>query len=178
MQVIKRRRANARTDYKKRVELLKGRLPRLVVRKSNRNVLVQLVKYEPDGDKVIAAASSLELGKFNWLPRSNIPTAYLTGMLLAKKAKQLGVGRTILDTGLSKPVKFNVLFAAAKGCADSGIDVPNSIEFDGQRLAGKHIAEYAPNAKGVMFSAYKKKGIDAAKLDALFEEVKKKIGSE
>ncbi len=177
MQAIKHRRASAKTNYGKRVELLKGRLPRLVVRKSNRNVLIQLVKYEPDGDKVLASVSSRELSKFNWLPHSNIPTAYLTGMLLAKKARPMNVGKVVLDTGLSKPVKFNVLFAAAKGCADNGVELPNSIEFDEARLTGKHVAEYAKGAKGVEFSAYKKKGVEPAKLDILFNDVKKKIES-
>ncbi len=179
MQKIRKRRAQSLTDYKKRVELLKGRLPRLVVRKSNRSVTVQLVKYEQNGDRVLATANSAELRALNWLPHSNIPTAYLTGMLLAKKAKPMNVGKAVVDTGISKPVKFNVLFAAAKGCADNGLDVPNAIEFDEARLEGKHVAAYAATTggKGVMFSQYKKQGIDAAKIDVLFNEVKKKIMS-
>jgi large subunit ribosomal protein L18 len=177
MKIRRIRRARSLTDYKKRVALLKGRLPRVVVRKSNRSVTAQLVAYEPDGDKVIASAHSRELAQLGWPPRGNIPTAYLTGMLLAKKQKANGVGRVVLDTGISKPVKSNVLFAAAKGCADGGLELINSIEFDPARLAGKHISAYAASAagQGSVFSKYRSAGIDPAKIDVLFEEVKKKI---
>jgi large subunit ribosomal protein L18 len=177
MRIRRIRRVRALTDYKKRVALLKGRLPRVVVRKSNRSVTAQLVVYEPDGDKVVASANSRELRQLGWLPRSNVPTAYLTGMLLATKPKAKGVGKVVLDTGISKPVKSNVLFAAAKGCADGGMELINSIEFDPGRLAGKHISAYAASAagNGKMFSDYKDAGIDPAKIDVLFEDIKKKI---
>ena len=46
-----RRRREGRTDYRHRAALLRGKLPRAVVRKSNRNITVQLVTYDDKGDK-------------------------------------------------------------------------------------------------------------------------------
>ncbi len=178
--VLKRRRAKALTNYKKRVALLKSRLPRVVIRKSNRSITAQIVEYAPDGDMVKLAVNSAELKKLGWLPKRNIPTAYLTGMLLAKKAVEKGMsGSFILDTGLYKPIKNNVVFSAAKGCMDNGLDLGANIEADPARIAGRHIAAYA--AKGSAgkghseFSSYSKASVDVKSIDKLFEEVKKKI---
>ena len=63
-----------------------------------------------------------------WEPRCNIPTAYLTGLLLAKKWK----GEATLDIGLYKPVKGSVVFAAAKGAQDGGLKLGANIEIDPQ----------------------------------------------
>ncbi len=93
-------------------------MPRLVVRKSNRAHHMQVIKYEENGDKVVASVNSRELKEMGWEPRCNIPTAYLTGLLLAKKWK--GEGDS-LDIGLYKPVKGSVVFAAAKGAQDGGL---------------------------------------------------------
>ncbi len=177
---INRRRASALTNYDKRLALLKSKLTRLVVRKTNKSIIAQLVGYKKDGDYIIANANSSELKKLEWMPHSNIPTAYLTGALLAKKAKDKDVGEVVLDMGLYKPVKYNVIFAAAKGCKDNGINLKENIEFDEKRLNGKHIAEYAKKEKGnqVQFSQYAKAKFDVSKLDEIFDSVRKKIINE
>ncbi len=59
---------------------------RVVVRKSNRGISMQVVEYDRSGDKIIASSNSKELKGMGWEPRCNIPTAYLTGMLLGKQA--------------------------------------------------------------------------------------------
>lgn len=177
---INRRRASALTNYDKRLALLKSGLTRLVVRKTNRSIIAQLVGYKKDGDYIIASANSSELKKFEWMPHSNIPTAYLTGALLAKKAKDKNVGEAVLDIGVYKPVKYNVIFAAAKGCKDNGLKLKENIEFDEDRLNGKHISEYAKKDKEnkVQFSGYAKAKFDVSKLDEIFDSVKKKIINE
>ena len=43
MKTIRRRRLEHKTDYKARLGLLKSNMPKLVVRKSNRYITVQLV---------------------------------------------------------------------------------------------------------------------------------------
>ncbi len=181
---IKRRRRDSLTNYKKRIALLKSGLTRLVVRKTNRSVLVQLVNYDPAGDKVLTTAKSDELSKYNWPPRRNMPTAYLTGMLAAKKAKKLNVGEAVLDIGLYKPVKSSVIFSAAKGAVDGGMKVLSGIELDMGRASGQHIAGYAKalrqdeKAYGRQFAGYLEKKVEPEKLPELFEAVKRKISSE
>lgn len=179
---IKVRRRSALTNYKRRIALLKGGAARVVVRRSNRGVTMQLVGYKPDGDVVLASAKSVELKKFEWQPRANLPTAYLTGMLLAKKAQAAGTSESVLDIGLYKPVKSALVFAAAKGAADGGIKLLNGIEVDVGRVSGKHIAEYAKalaqkdaGAYKRQFGAYAKAGLDPQKLPEMFEAAKKRI---
>ena len=173
---IRARRRTAVTNYKKRIALLKSGLPRIVVRKSNRNVILQVVTYGPKGDSVIASAESRELRKLGWPSRANVPTAYLTGLLLAKKGKSSIKDEAVLDIGLYKPVASSVAFAGAKGAADGGIKLLNSIEIDEKRVSGAHIAEYAKATKeGHQFQEYSKDNVDVSNLSQLFESVKKKI---
>ncbi len=182
--MIRKRRKTALTDYSKRVSLLMGGSTRMVIRRSNRNIMLQLVAFEPAGDKVLISVNSKELSKHGWAPRSNIPTAYLTGLLLAKRAKKLDIKETIVDIGLYKPQKSSVMFAAAKGAADGGLNVLNSIEFDEKRLHGEHISEYAKLIKGnsqkdnKQFSGYSSDKFDVEKIAEHFESTKKKIMSE
>lgn len=168
------------TNYKRRIALLRGGLTRIVVRKSNRSVIVQAITYGPKGDSVIASAHSKELGKLGWPARANIPTAYLTGLLLARKGKASINGEAVLDIGLYKPVKSSVVFAGAKGAADGGIKLRNSIEIDEKRLSGAHISDYVKSGRAnkVQFSKYGKDNVDVSNMGALFEGVKKKILSD
>ena len=99
---------------------------------------------------------------------------------MQKKAKDKNVGEAVLDIGVYKPVKYNVIFAAAKGCKDNGLKLKENIEFDEDRLNGKHISEYAKKDKEnkVQFSGYAKTKFDVSKLDEIFDSVKKKIINE
>ncbi len=179
MRMIKRRRREGVTDYKKRFGMLKSDLPRVVVRKSSRSIIMQVVSYAKDGDTILSNANSAELKKEGWHPRCNIPTAYLTGALLARKAKAAGLGERemIADIGLYRPIKSSVIFAAIAGCKDNGVKVRADIGMDKGRLSGAMIANYA-KMEGVperQFSAYKKEGFDPASIEKLFEEVRKKL---
>src|SRR5271168_3913739 len=99
-----RRRREAITNYKRRLELVKSGLDRVIVRKTNKRILSQVARYTVKGDIILAQANSNELEKFNWPGRSNRATAYLTGLLLAKKYKEAGKTDHILDIGLASPV--------------------------------------------------------------------------
>lgn len=173
---IKKRRSQALTDYRKRVALLTGGRPRVVVRKSNRSVLVQIIDFHPEGDKVLTSATSNLLRKFGWEPRGNIPTAYLTGFAAARIAqtKNLKLDSLVLDIGLSKPQKSSVVFAAAKGAVDGGLKIASNIEFDANRLNGAHIANYAKSQKG-KFTGYAEKKFDPERMVESFEAAKKKL---
>ena len=74
-----RRRAEGKTNYHKRLRLIKSRKLRLVIRASNNHVRVQVVESKIGGDKVLISAFSKELtSKFDWTANTgNIPAAYL-----------------------------------------------------------------------------------------------------
>ncbi|EQD66371.1 50S ribosomal protein L18P [mine drainage metagenome] len=177
MKVIRKRRAQGVTDYKKRLTLLKGGLPRVVIRRSNRGIRMQIAEYEVNGDKILATANSNELSKFGWMPKRNTPTAYLTGVLLAKKAKGIESKEFVLDIGLYRPSKASILFAAAKGAMDSGMGIRGNIEFDEKRIFGHHISDYSKKLgnESVEFSTYRKKGLDVGSMEALVNKVKEAI---
>jgi large subunit ribosomal protein L18 len=134
-----RRKREGKTNYKKRLALLKSKSLRLVVRKSNKHILVQLIEYTDTGDKVSLAVSSKHLLEFGWNKATgNIPAAYLTGVLLGNKAKGK---KAILDLGLQTPISGSRLFAVLKGVLDGGlnINVNESVFPSEDRIMGKHI---------------------------------------
>jgi len=179
-----RRRHEGKTNYKKRLGMVKSGLPKMTVRKSNRYISAQVIEFQPKGDKVIAQATSKQLEAFGWKAGKNLPSAYLTGMLLASRAKKAGIKEAILDIGFSTPVHGSRVFAALKGALDNGLKVkfgetalPNE-----ERSSGKHIEAFAQDMKGdelkKIFSKYAEKGIDVKELTKLFNEIKEKIGKE
>ena len=140
-----RRREVGLTDYRRRLKLLRGGKPRAVVRVSNTQIVCQLVDYEPDGDKVLAASSGATLVKdFKWpkkASRKSVPACYLAGYALAKRATAAGHDTAVLDIGLAASTRGNRVFAALKGMVDGGLDIPHSESVipDEKRLAGEHI---------------------------------------
>ncbi|MFH0836290.1 MAG: 50S ribosomal protein L18 [Candidatus Micrarchaeota archaeon] len=146
-----RRRRDGKTDYAKRLALLKSGKPRLVVRKSNKFILVQIVDFSFEGDKTIASASSRELKKFAFAGKANAASAFLAGLLAGKRALAKGVKEVVLDIGLHPPSKGAVVFAAQLGAAEAGLKSPFS--------------------QDKMPSEEKLKGKDAM----AFEEAKKKL---
>lgn len=175
-----RRRRQGLTNYKKRLALVKSGLERIVVRKTNKRIIGQVVRYDGKGDFVVASADSNELAKkFGWPSRRNRPTAYLTGMLLAKKAKS--GAEVILDIGIAVPVKNSIPFVFAKGCIDGGLKVRGTLEVPENMFDCSQIAKYADmlkkdqNAFKRQFSGYSEKGVAPETLPKLFNEVKAKI---
>ena len=124
-----RRRREGRTNYRTRLALLKSQETRLVVRRTNGNVIVQFVDWTQGGDAVKATAVAQELKKMGWEGSAkNTPAAYLTGLLAGKRAAQAGVESAVLDIGRHTPTKGSRVFAALKGVLDAGIDVPHGGE--------------------------------------------------
>ena len=139
-----RRRREGRTNYKKRLALLKSGKLRLVVRNSLKNVWIQIVEYQDDGDKILMTVHSRELRKFGWSGYlRNLPAAYLTGLLCGLKAKKLGLNGLVLDAGLKKLFKGNLTYTVLKGVVDSGLDVAHGegIFPSEDRIQGKHISD-------------------------------------
>jgi len=137
-----KRKKNKKTDYKLRMNLLKSNLPRLLIRKSLRYILIQIIKSENSQDKVIISSTSKELKKFGWnYDLKNIPSSYLSGFLFGKKAMKNNINAAILDVGLHKSVAKSRIYSALKGCIDAGLNVPHNPEiFPGEeRIKGNHI---------------------------------------
>ncbi len=136
-----RRRRENKTDYEKRLALLKSGKTRLVVRKTNRFVYAQFVDFREAGDAVVASACSGELGEFGFHGKCNTPSAYLTGMLAAKRASARGVREFVLDIGLQTASRGAIVFAALKGAVDAGLNAPFSPEKlpGDERIAGGHL---------------------------------------
>ena len=148
-----RRRREGRTDYYQRTKLVVADAPRMVVRRSNRHIIVQLVIAEMDGDKTLVSANSAELEKYGYTgATANTPAAYLTGMLFAAKAKKAGQGRAVLDIGLNRATPGARVFAALKGAVDAGLEIPygESIIPSEERLKGEHIAAYNKKAGDIV----------------------------
>lgn len=138
-----RRRREGRTDYRQRQRLLRGRVPRAVVRTSLRNVSVQIVDFDQKGDEVITSAHSRELRAMGWEKATgNLPAAYLVGYLAGKRAAKAGVENMVLDIGLRVPSKGASVFAALRGLLDAGIAVPHGAEVlpSDERIHGDHIS--------------------------------------
>jgi large subunit ribosomal protein L18 len=138
-----RRHREGRTDYRRRLRLLKSRKTRIVVRKSLKNITVQFIEYSPEGDKISISVDSSELVKnYNWkYSVSTIPAAYLTGLLAGKKAMKKGIKEGILDIGRYRPTRGNKLFATLKGVVDAGIQCPHDEGMipSEERILGKHL---------------------------------------
>merc|ERR1712230_267352 len=168
-----KRRRVGKTDYYARKRLItqaknKYNAPkyRLVVRFTNRDIVMQIVTSEITGDKVFCAAYSHELraygiehGLTNWA------AAYCTGLLIARRVlKKLGKDedsrrpfKAFLDVGLARTSTGARIFGAMKGASDGGILIPHSEnrfpgydieskELDADTLRkyifGGHVAEY------------------------------------
>jgi large subunit ribosomal protein L18 len=148
-----RRRRDGKTDYYQRTRLVVADVPRMVVRKTNRHIIVQLVTAEMDGDRTLVAANSAELEKYGYKgSTSNTPAAYLTGMLFAVKAKKAQQDSAILDIGLNRATHGARVFAALKGAVEAGLDIPHgeSILPTDERVKGEHIAAYNKNSADIV----------------------------
>ena len=155
-----RRRREGKTDYRRRLDLVKSKKLRLVVRKTNQSVICQIVEYGHTGDKTLLTVTTFDLKKLGWTgPTGNIPAAYLTGMLCAKQALEKKAKEAILDIGLFRATKGNRVFAALKGAIDGGLIIPHSTEVfpSEDRIAGKHIPEPAGPKVVKEFDAVRKK---------------------
>jgi len=158
-----KRRRQGKTDYYARKRLItqaknKYNAPkyRLVVRFTNRDIVMQIVTAELTGDKVFCAAYSHELkaygiehGLTNWA------AAYCTGLLIARRVlKKLGMDeefegvaeadgeynlteategdeprrpfKAYLDVGLARTSTGARVFGALKGASDGGILIPHN----------------------------------------------------
>jgi len=171
-QVKYRRRREGKTDYYARKRLVaqdknKYNTPkyRFVVRLTCSKVICQVISSTIEGDRVLAAADSTELRRYNILSGlTNYAAAYCTGLLVARRLlKELGLDSTFeglkettgaeyhveedakdrrpfrcyLDVGLIRTTTGNRVFGAMKGACDGGLHIPHNTK----RFPGYHAAE-------------------------------------
>lgn len=172
-----KRRLEGKTDYRKRLALLKSGKPRLVIRKSLNHIRAQVVDFNSKGDKVLASASSEELKEFGWnYSTRNIPSSYLIGLLIGKRALKNKIKEVVVDIGLYSNVKSSRINSVVKGAIDSGLAIPYSSDVlpSEERIKGKHIIEYYKKIKSdknkIQFSKN-----TPEKLEEMFEKVKVSI---
>lgn len=140
-----RRRREGITDFAKRIALLKSGKPRLVVRKTNKFVTVQVVQLDEKGDKTVASATSKQLSKYSFAGKANTPSAFLTGLLVARTAVKKGVSECVADFGRHDATKGSLLYAAVKGALEGGLKIPvgEGVFPKAERLEGKHVKDAA-----------------------------------
>lgn len=171
-QVKFRRRREGKTDYQARRRLVQqdknkydSKKYRLVVRRTNARIIVQIIYATIQGDRVLAQADSFELKRFGLESGlTNYAASYATGLLLARRLlTQLGMAdiykgvetadgeffdvyekginedrrpfRALLDVGLVRTTTGNRVFGALKGAVDGGIHVPHNTK----RFPGYHL---------------------------------------
>ena len=183
-----RRRREGKTNYYKRLKMIISGKKRLVVRRTDKYILAQIMEAKVNGDVTLATATSKELEKYGWnYSFKNTPAAYLTGLLIGVKALKRGIKKAILDIGLHPPVRGARIFAVLKGAVDAGMEIPFSEEVipSEERIRGEHISKYAtylkennPEIYERQFSSYLKRKISPEKIVEEFERVKGKIMEE
>ncbi len=163
-----------KTNYWKRLALLKSGKPRLVIRKGHNSFLAQVVVSKEGKDVTVASACSRDLVKLGYRGHpGNTPAGYLVGRLIAKRALEKGIKEAVLDI----KSKGSSIFAVLKGALDGGLNVPHSPEIlpPEERVMGEHIARYAEGLseeeRKKRFSLYYKKGLDPLKLPEHVKEV-------
>lgn len=193
---------------------------RFVVRFTNKDVITQVIYSKLVGDFVVASAYGHELTKYGVsLGHTNFAAAYCTGLLCARRLltkyslqdKYTGNTevdgdvyhvealedegeprpfRAHLDVGLKRTTTGSRIFAAVKGFADGGVDIPhNEKRFPGYDREGKasdpevmkafimggNVAEFMryleeedPARYKKQFSRYVKAGIKADDIEGIY----------
>lgn len=127
---VKQRRLEAKTDYKARLALLKSGKPRLVIRKTNKRIIAQIVESQISQDRIILGVHSGMLLSKGWPKEKegslkSKPACYLTGFMLGNAAKSKINGEVILDIGMHRNIKKSRIYAVLKGAIDAGLKIPH-----------------------------------------------------
>jgi large subunit ribosomal protein L18 len=146
MKTLKRRRLERKTDYGKRLKLLKAGTPRVVVRKSNRYILAEYVTSREAQDKVELTLTSKKLLGYGWPKEAegslkSTPAAYFTGLLMGKTILKEKKETPIIDLGMTRIIHKSRLFGFIKGMVDAGIKIKHDAKTfpEKDRLEGKHL---------------------------------------
>jgi len=149
MKVPKRRRREHKTDYAKRLRLLKSGKPRIVFRKTNKYLISQYVISEEAKDKTEIEVNSKRLLEYGWPEESkgslkSIPAAYFIGLLIGKKIVKKRLENPIVDFGMHRSLHKTRISAFLKGLIDAGIKIkyneenfPSEEKIKGENMKNK-----------------------------------------
>ena len=89
MKTIRKRRKQGKTNYLKRIKLLKSGKPRVVFRKTNRYIIAQYIISKEAKDSISIGINSKILLNYGWPKEKmgslkSLPASYLTGYLMGK----------------------------------------------------------------------------------------------
>lgn len=148
MKTLKKRRKENKTDYGKRLALLKSEKPRVVFRKTNRYIIAQYVTSKETKDKIEIGISSAQLLKHGW-PKEfggslkSLPASYLVGLLIGKKIIKEKKETPIVDFGMIRSIHKSKAFAFLKGLVDAGVKIKHEEKTfpKEDRISGKHLRE-------------------------------------
>lgn len=146
MKTQKRRQKECKTDYHKRIKLLKGNSPRIVFRKTNRFIIAQYITSKQAQDKIELGITSKDLLNYGW-PKEfagslkSISAAYFTGFLIGKKIIEKKLEQPIVDLGMLRNIHKSKFYSFLKGLKDAGVDINCSKEFfpEEDRIKGKNL---------------------------------------
>lgn len=148
----KRRRIEGKTNYLKRMRLLEGKKPRIVVRKSNKYVTLQYVESKMAQDSVAVSVISKDLLDYGWPEAKagslkSLGAAYLAGFLFGKK---LGSKKEyVIDTGLIRSTKGSKIYAALQGISDAGLKIAigKQMQPDEKRIKSDNLKDFFDKVK-------------------------------
>ena len=151
MKTLKRRRQEHKTDYLKRLKLLKSGKPRIVFRKTNKYIIAQYVTSKEAQDKIEFGISSKNLLKYGWSKEfdgslKSIPASYLTGYLIGKQIIKKNFANPIIDFGMIRALSKTRVYGFLKGLVDAGIEIKSREEIfpDEKRISGEHMKNKIP----------------------------------
>ena len=151
MRLVKRRRRECKTNYLRRLKILKSERPILVFRRTNKYSTAQYVLSHEAQDKVEFTFSSKMLLKHGWPEKAkgslkSVSASYLTGFLAGKILLKEKKESPIVDFGMIQTLHKTKVFAFLKGLIDAGIDVSCKEECfpEENRIKGEHLKNKIP----------------------------------
>jgi large subunit ribosomal protein L18 len=146
MKIAKRRRREGKTDYLKRLKMLKSGKPRAVMRRTNKYIISQYITSKEAKDKIVLTTSSKRLLTLGWPKESagglkSISAAYLTGYLLGKQITKEKLEVPIVDLGMQRVLYGTRIYGFIKGMIDAGIKIQCKEEAfpSEERINGSHM---------------------------------------
>jgi len=181
MRIPKRRRREGKTDYLKRIKLLKSESPRVVFRKTNNLIIAEYVTSKEAQDKIEIGITSKALKNYGWPDKfdgslKSIPASYLTGFLIGKEILKKKLEQPIVDFGMMRMLSKNKGFAFLKGLIDAGIEISCNEEHfpEEERIIGTNLKEdFSKTFKEIKSKIEKNEAVHSTKKETHKEHEKK-----
>lgn len=146
MRIQKMRRLQKKTDYGKRLKLLKSEKPRLTFRKTNRYIISQYIESIEAKDKIVFGVTSKHLLNYGLNEKEagslkSITASYLTGYLIGKQIIKKKLKTPVVDSGMIRTIYGNKFYSFLKGLIDAGLEINCKGEAfpSEERIKGEHL---------------------------------------